>query len=384
MQILLDWRRAVDFLVLVSALYLVLRWASGARALRIALAIVALYVGLLFARQFDLVITTWILEGAALVAVAFLIVVFQPEVRRALMRLDRTLLTFRRAGAADPGRALSDSAFELASTRTGALLAVTRQDSVDELITGGVVLGADISKPLIHAIFEKASPLHDGAVIVEGGRIAKAGAVLPLTAREDVPMEYGTRHRAAMGLAERTDALCIVVSEERGDVTAMRGRTRLLVRTADELSKLLESPRSRGRGAFKTRLGDAFLVRWRLKLASIGIASLVFAGATFDSSSSVRVLQVPIEFQNVPGGLDINNQSATSVQVQLRGRRWLMDSNRIAGVVARFDLRSSTDGWQTVHVVPGALNLPPGIYVDRVTPDVVAVQLRRKKTTARR
>jgi len=375
MQILLDWRRAVDFIVLVASLYLVLWWASGARALRIALAIVALYVGLLFARQLDLVITTWVLQGAALIAVAFLIIFFQPEVRRALMRLDRSLLMSRTLGIADPGRALSDSVFEMAATRTGALIVVTRQDPVDELITGGVVLAADISKPLIHSIFEKASPLHDGALIIEGGRIAKAAAVLPLTGREDVPMEYGTRHRAAMGLAERTDALCSVVSEERGEVTVMRGRTRLLVGSADELASLLQRPGPASHAALRDRVRDLFVTRWRLKLAALGLASLVFAGATFDSSTSVRVLEVPIEFQNVPPGLDIVNQPVTSVEVQIRGRRWLMDSNRMSGIVARFDLRSSSEGWQTVHVVPGALNLPPGICVDRVTPSSVPVRL---------
>jgi diadenylate cyclase len=378
MQILLDWRRAVDFIVLVLSLYLVLWWASGARALRIALAIVALYVGVLFARQLDLVVTTWVLQGAALIAVAFLIIVFQPEVRRALMRLDRSLLTSRSLATADPGRALSDSAFEMAATKTGALIVVTRQDPVDELTTAGVPLGADISKPLMHAIFEKTSPLHDGAVIIEAGRIAKAGAVLPLTGREDVPLEYGTRHRAAMGLAERTDALCIVVSEERGEVTVMRGRTRLLMHSADELASLLQRPGPARHAALRDRIRNLFVTRWRLKLAALGLASLVVAGATFDSSTSVRVVEVPIEFQNVPRGLDIVNQPVTSVEVQLRGRRWLMDSNRMAGIVARFDLASSTEGWQTVHVVPGALNLPPGISVERVTPNSVAVRLARR------
>jgi uncharacterized protein (TIGR00159 family) len=378
MQILLDWRRAVDFIVLVLSLYLVLWWASGARALRIALAIVALYVGVLFARQLDLVVTTWVLQGAALIAVAFLIIVFQPEVRRALMRLDRSVLTSRSLATSDPERALSDSAFEMAATRTGALIVVTRQDPVDELITAGVVLAADISKPLIHAIFEKTSPLHDGALIIEGGRIAKAGAVLPLTGREDVPLEYGTRHRAAMGLAERTDALCIVVSEERAEVTAMRGRTRLLVRSADELASLLQRPGPARHAAVRDRVHDLFVTRWRLKLAALGLASLVVAGATFDSSTSVRVVEVPIEFQNVPRGLDIVNQPVTSVEVQLRGRRWLMDSNRMAGIVARFDLATSTEGWQTVHVVPGALNLPPGISIERVTPNSVTVRLARR------
>jgi uncharacterized protein (TIGR00159 family) len=378
MQLFLDWRRAVDFVVLVLSLYLVLWWASGARALRIALAIVALYVGVLFSRQLDLVVTTWVLQGAALIAVALLIIVFQPEVRRALMRLDRSLLTSRSLATADPGRALSDSAFEMAATRTGALIVVTRQDPVDELLAGGVVLAADISKPLIQAVFEKTSPLHDGALIIGGGRIAKAGAVLPLTGREDVPMEYGTRHRAAMGLAERTDAVCIVVSEERGEVTVMRGRTRLLVLGADELATLLQRPGPARHASLQDRARELLVTRWRLKLAALGLASLVVAGATFDSSTSVRVLEVPIEFQNVPPGLDIVNQPVTSVEVQLRGRRWLMDSNRMSGIVARFDLRSSTEGLQTVHVVPGALNLPPGISVDRVTPSSVTVRVARR------
>ena len=121
-----------------------------------------------------------------------------------------------------------------------------------------------------------------------------------------------------------------------------------------------------------------------MKLSAIGLASLIWTGATFDSSSSIRVLDVPIEFQNVPRGLDITGQSARSVAVQLRGRRWLMDSNRISGVVARFDLSNSTQGRQTVHVVPGALNLPPGIGVERVTPDAVAVTLIQRTPPLRR
>jgi len=89
MQTLFEWRRIVDFLVLTGTFYIVLRWASQARALRIALSIIALYSSVLIARQFDLIITTWILQGAALIAVGLLIIIFQPEVRRALMRLDR-------------------------------------------------------------------------------------------------------------------------------------------------------------------------------------------------------------------------------------------------------------------------------------------------------
>jgi hypothetical protein len=199
--------------------------------------------------------------------------------------------------------------------------------------------------------------------------------VLPLTIRSDVPEEFGTRHRAAMGLAERSDAMCIAVSEERGEVTVMRGRTFLTVRSADELSKLLRGPGAKKHIAAAARVRGVLTAQWHLKLAAIGIASLIWAGSTFETSSSVRVLDVPIEFQNVPRGLDIVDQSATNVEVQIRGRTWLMDSNRLANLVARFDLRNAKEGRQVVRVVPGALNLPPGIVVKRVTPDALVVRL---------
>ena len=376
MQILFEWRRIVDFLVLSGTFYIVLRWASQARALRIALAIIALYSSVLIARQFDLVITTWILQGAALIAVGLLIIVFQPEVRRALMRLDRKLLTTPRGGTTgDAARIVADTAFELAAARVGALFVVLRKDPVDELTQGGTVLGADVSNLLIHAIFEKSSPLHDGAVILEGGRIQGAGAVLPLTQREDIPPEYGTRHRAAMGLAERTDAVVVVVSEERGEVSAMRGRTYLRMESPDELAMLLENPATRPKTSLTAWSSGLLIRNWRFKLAAVGLASLIWSIAVFGPSSTVRQIDVPIEFQNVPRGLDIATQSVTDLEVQLAGRRWLMDSNQTSGLIARFDLRGMKEGRQTLRVLPGALSLPPGINMNWVKPENVVVHL---------
>lgn len=384
MQFLLDWRRIVDFLVLAGTFYVVLVWASRARAMRIALAIIALYSGVLMARQFDLVITTWILQGAALIAVGLLIIVFQPEVRRALMRLDRTLLMAPAGASGNIDRILADSAFQLAARRVGALFIVVRRDPVDELIQGGVVLGADVSGQLIEATFQKNSPLHDGAIIIEGGRITRAGAVLPLTQRDDVPREYGTRHRAAMGLAEPTDAICIAVSEERGEVTVMRGRTYLAMDRPVDLCLVLDNPATHPKAAIGRRLWSAIIGQWRFKVAAIALAALIWSIAVMDSSSTVRVVEVPIEFYNVPGGLDISDQSATVLEVQLRGRRWLMDSNQMSGLIARFDLRGMKKGRQTLHVVPGALSLPPGVNMKRVAPDSVVVRLIRHAPPAPR
>ena len=119
MRFPLDWRRIVDFIVLSGTLYVVLRWASRARALRIVLAITALYAGVLLSRQFDLLITAWILQGAALISVALLVIVFQPEVRRALSRLDRQFLSQPR-GTATLDDSLAAASFQLAAEGVGA------------------------------------------------------------------------------------------------------------------------------------------------------------------------------------------------------------------------------------------------------------------------
>ncbi|HUK34292.1 MAG TPA: diadenylate cyclase, partial [Vicinamibacterales bacterium] len=214
---MLRWQSAVDFIVLTVAIAVVLRWSSETRALRLALSILALRVAAVLTDQLGLLITTWVLDALTLIALLVLVVAFQPELRRAVMRLDL------------PGRAaherqlptlvaLADAAFTLARIRCGALIVILQEDSIDELITGGVVITARVSSELLQAMFQKQSPLHDGAVVVDGDQITHAGAILPLTQRS-VPDEYGTRHRAGVGLSERSDAQVIVVSEERGDVT---------------------------------------------------------------------------------------------------------------------------------------------------------------------
>jgi hypothetical protein len=130
----------------------------------------------------------------------------------------------------------------------GALIVIVRRNAVAELVSGGIVLEAAVSPEILEAIFQKTSPVHDGAVIVRGDRIVRAAAVLPLTERERMPSYYGTRHRAAMGLSERCDALVVVVSEERGEVTLMEGRRMLRFDEEQKLAETLETVRAAGGG----------------------------------------------------------------------------------------------------------------------------------------
>src|ERR1700733_6894093 len=183
------WQSVADFLVLAVAFYALLRWARSARAMRIALGVVGLHALALLARHLDLVVTSWVLDAAAILAVLVLLLIFQPELRRAFMRLDSALKRCTRPDKTGNQtiRSIGSSSFALAQGHVGALLVVVRRDTISELLDGGVTIGAAITPELLEAIFQKTSPLHDGAVIIEGDRLTRANAVLPLTQRRDVP-----------------------------------------------------------------------------------------------------------------------------------------------------------------------------------------------------
>ena len=369
------WQIAVDFLVLTLAFYALLRLASSTRALRIALTVVALHALALLARRLDLVITSWLLDGSAILAVILLLLVFQPELRRAFMRLDAAMQRWPRPHSvvSQSNRTIAEAAFDLARDRTGALIVMVRRDSIEELTEGGVVLHAAISVELLVALFQKLSPMHDGAVIVEGSQVAKAGVVLPLTQRQGVPAYYGTRHRAGMGLAERCDAPVVVVSEERGEVTLMRGNRLQHMESAARLLDALEQLESVKRESALDRFRRLFVTNVRQKLAAVGLAGLIWSMSFLLSSSTIRTVSVPVEFSNVPPGMEVTDQSADTLELQVRGSPWIMDSVSVSRLIAIFNLHTLRPGWHNLVLAPNTLDLPPGIVVDRVTPAKIRV-----------
>ncbi len=376
----LRWQSAVDFVVLAAAFYFLLLWAAQARAVRIALGIVALFTGAFLAREYDLMITSWVLSAGGFVVIAVLLIVFQSELRRAVMRVDSLLRLGPHAlSVLTPAyRALSEAAFALARARVGALIVLVGRDSIAELVDGGVPVGADISRQILEAIFQKVSPLHDGAVVIEGDRIKKANVVLPLTQRTGVPEFFGTRHRAAMGMAERSDALVVAVSEERGAVTLMQGRAIRRIQNEEELVNLLKKLQAHPKTGILEKLWRMCTANLRFKSAAIGLAALVWSLSFLATGTSVRVVSIPVEFSNVPSGMEIARQSATSINVQLRGNRWLLDSSDMGRLAAHFDLSAAQQGNLVLQVAQQDLNLPPGIVVEKASPRVITLHLKRR------
>jgi diadenylate cyclase len=373
---LLRWQAIVDLAALTLAVYLALSWARRARALRIVLLLLALHAGALVARHFEVIITGWILEGAALIALVVLVLAFQAEVRSAVMRLEAGLRPGRRPSPSQASAVVAETAFRLAAARIGSLIVLVRRDAIAELINNGVLVGANISSELLQSIFQKESPLHDGAVIIEGAAIVRAGAYLPLTNRRDVPLHFGTRHRAAIGLAERCDASVVVTSEERGEVMLMEGHAVQHFTTPAELAQALEgSPLRLEPGS---RIQRWLFSNLRYKLASFGLAATIWAMSFLLVGTAVRTLSMPVEFSNVPEGLEISAYSTDHLDVQLRGNTWVMDSISSSRPLVRVDLGGAKPGTELIRVASGDINLPPGVTVTSITPRRIAVSMMRK------
>jgi hypothetical protein len=272
--------------------------------------------------------------------------------------------------------AIVGAMFGMAAGKIGALIVLTRKDPIGSLVSNGVRIDAEVSKGLIEAIFRKDSPLHDGAVLIEGERIAYAGLVLPLSGREDVPSEFGTRHRAALGLAEGSDALVLVASEERGEVVVIDGRE--IHPMADEaaLRQALYRLHPARPASIWSSIRRLLFANIRYRLSAIGLASLIWGVSFLGGGTTVKDVIVPVEFANVPAGLYISNQPLNAVSVQLRGNSWVMNPV-MSGLTAHVDLSGLGEGWHTIRLSSPGLKLPPGVTAERLAPETISLRLTR-------
>ncbi len=218
------WRDTLDIAIVAFAIYWLLLLIRGTRAVQILVGLVAL-VGVLVASElFQLVTVRLVLENFMSSFVLIIIVLFQNDIRRALARVGRGF--FPSVSAEQESQILGEvvqAAQVLAQKRVGALVVLERETGLDDQIEAGTRLDSEVSRDLLVSLFLPYSPLHDGAVVIQQGRIAYAGSILPLTLKADLPDGVGTRHRAAVGITEETDAVVVVVSEETATISVVLG-----------------------------------------------------------------------------------------------------------------------------------------------------------------
>ena len=229
------WTDIVEIIIISFLVYHVLVWIKNTRAWSLLRGIVIILVFVFLAALFDMTTILWIAKNVTGIAVTALLIVFQPELRKALEQLGKTtvlsgLIQFdngRVSGEMFSDKTIDElirASYEMGKAKTGALIVVQNKDPLTEYELTGILIDALVSSQLLINIFEHNTPLHDGAVVVKGNRVVAATCYRPLSDNMELSKELGTRHRAGVGISEATDSLTIIVSEETGRVSvAMNG-----------------------------------------------------------------------------------------------------------------------------------------------------------------
>lgn len=216
----------VEILVLACGFYFLLLFFRETRSIKVFLGLlVVLLIAIVLTRLFHIYALNWLLRRLSVYLALALLVIFQPEIRRALAEIGRQTFLNTPVESRDYIDSIIEAVMLLAERRIGALIAIERTESTKAIQDTGVKLDAKVNADLLATIFFPHTPLHDGGVIISGGNIVAAGCLFPLCQEPELSRGLGTRHRAAMGLTEETDAIAIVVSEETGNISiSTRGR----------------------------------------------------------------------------------------------------------------------------------------------------------------
>jgi diadenylate cyclase len=372
------WQDLVDITInsyILFRLYVLFR---GTNALRILLGIAALWSLQRVAGSLGLIITSWALQGITAAAAIIIVVVFRNEIRTALQ-----VRNFRAFIWGSPNRELStpveiivDAAYQMGRKRIGALMVVPGREDLQELIHGGIPWNGTLSREMIMSVFWPKGPVHDGAIMVRGQTITEVGVLLPLSQRQDLPTFYGTRHRAAAGLAERSDALVIVVSEERGRVSVAKDHWIKPVAQPEDLLQILREHLH----MFEwLEVRKQKKERWKMGLAAVlSLLAIITIWLGFTRGRDTTLnMTVPVEYYNRPPSFEILETSVNEVKLQLNGSSALIRSLSPAQVEVRVDLSKAVDGINVVPVTKDNIILPPGISVSRTDPPMVKITLDR-------
>ncbi len=246
----LRWQDGLDIILVAVLIYQVLLMLRGTQAIWVLAGLFLIFLGYLGARRLELFTLEWLLDGVIKSFFLIIIILFQADIRRVLSRMGRKALA--PSGGPEPGisEEICEAVETLAAHRIGGLIVFERQVGLSDYLEGAVRLDAAITWELLVSLFWPHNPTHDGAVIIQGDRILAAGCLLPLSKSPDLDPTLGTRHRAAVGITENSDALALVVSETNGAISLARGGnlkqnlTRLQLR--QELQILLASNDRKG------------------------------------------------------------------------------------------------------------------------------------------
>lgn len=378
----LRWTDVLDVAVVGFILYGVIAWARRSASSNMVIACIGFGGLYMLSRALDLYLTRALVQAILAVAVLAVVIVFQDDLRRLLDHVGAWTLRRRTRTPAATGNAVVDvlarTATHLAERRTGALIALRGAESWDRAIDGGIEIDGKLSTPLLESIFDHHSAGHDGAVLIERGRIARFATHLPLSSNHDARGGHGTRHAAALGLSEACDALVLVVSEETGQISVAEHGVLTSIDAASLASRLLEFHARHTDNAAR-RDGRAWWRGHRLQNAVLAIAVAVglWLGFARKTDFAVRTMTVPIELRGLDPALALDETSDTEARITLEGPRRAFDLVDEGELVVVVSLASLDGGSHVIEITQEQLDLPRDVTLSRVEPNFILVSTKK-------
>lgn len=367
--------------VVATLLWIAISWLQTSRA-RLALMGVAALAGLFaIAQEFSLELTTLLLQGFFAFVALMLVVVFQDDLRRLFEGI--ALWGLRRGKpkpAADSMRLLVRTSYVLAQNKIGALIVLPGREPLERHLQGGVDLDGRVSEELLESIFDPSSSGHDGALVLRAEKVVRFGVHLPLSTQWDQLGQRGTRHAAALGLAERSDALCIAVSEERGVVSLARRGVLREMSGPEDLSAELESfamssgPHTKGKPGLP-RLLLRMAARWREAALALLLTLALWYVAVPGAALQQVTYPVNVAIENLPEGYALESVTPSSVQVTVEGRRRDLHLGSRGKVSVHIDAFLAQLGRRTFEIGPEEIESPPELEVIRIEPGKVRISI---------
>lgn len=371
------WRAILDILLVAVGLCFLCRTILRLGTWKIVSGTFIAILLFAAANLLDLKLIEWIYSNVSHVAVIALIVIFQPEIRKVFERAASLKRTGVGKGGSDLAVLLGDALFALAQQKRGAIVVLPGKEPLKEWISGGLLLDANPTLPLIMSIFDPNSPGHDGALMVEKGKLTYFGVRLPISKRDSLSEEFGTRHFAGMGLSEVSDALMLVVSEERGTVTLFHGGK---AEMANDKSKVIEEITSHWHttASFRVEMPRG-KKRWNLasQMAVSLVLAVVIWSAVIIAQGEMRekILAVPVEYVSTPENLALVGEKPTEIKLHLTGPKSDLDASNPAQLAVKIDLSKAMPGMQTFLITDENIKLPKQLKLLDVAPSSLTLSL---------
>lgn len=376
----------IDIIIVSFLVYILITWFKRTRAAFILTGIVIIAVIYIIARQLNLVLTSSILQGFFAVILIAFVIIFQEEIRRFFERIARwgisAHIKSRKIDEIPPENVemLVRTVSDMAKEKTGALIVIAGKSSILGYLNGGTVLDAKLSEEIIKSIFDTHSMGHDGAVVIENRILTYFGAHLPLSKNFKKLGHHGTRHAAALGLSELTDALCIVVSEENGKMSFARHGDLKEIDSNDALARILDRffkeiyPEKKGGSVF-----NVLLKNYKEKIMAIAMAIMLWLVYVYGSEVIYKTVDVPVNFTELPASITSVKSDPKKIDIIFSGPRkdiYFLSKSSVSLFIKTLDF---TPGNRRISIFPSDISVPKNINVEKIEPSKIDIQITDSK-----